>query len=274
MKFRSKILVCVQSVLLASLLSGCILEKDLSGFSFMRSDSDATYVFDKENATFGMTMDHALIETDVQGYGKQAMMITAEDLDNRSVLHVIAGDRMSYRSRLFLFPYEQSFTCDMNGQLSYSGGSTAQEIYGEFLYSALPQSDLLSLCFSAKNEKWFHAYFVDASGESSTDEAALDNIAKMFRESTGGQFYMVFADTPRVAYCQGDWVEVATVPVEYSKSTVTLKWYDATYSGLITGKMRDLFIAWLEPDDKTIFRVEDDDRFLFNPETSSRWKRQ
>jgi hypothetical protein len=71
----------------------------------------------------------------------------------------------------------------------------------------------------------------------------------------------------------GERVAVARVPVKYDRTTVTLDWKTPQIENQFQGTKMEEFRKTLLDDKSIIMRVEDDQKFLYNPETESRWKR-
>jgi hypothetical protein len=271
----NRIVKCIVLFALLSTMAGCSSRVNLSGAEFEKTTGGASYKFQGNQATWSLTPSKSALEVAVPLCGEGVAESYDELPDSANAYMTLSGSSTQSMAavKFFLPSSKEDWKFNTDGDISNSDGSRSNQIYvettdikkleerpGDYLEELYNNGGRGALYYAPDGTKFLHA-------------EALPKILSSLKDNQGGTFCIVVRCKTQVVYKKGEWVEVATVPVTYDKTTITLDWSEATYDSRFKGK-------WLEEmktqggTERCVYRVEDDQKFIFNPETESRWKRK
>ncbi|MBS1720100.1 MAG: hypothetical protein JST35_06620 [Armatimonadetes bacterium] len=271
MKSRASIAV----VLAVALLAGCKKGGNVDGLIFTRTDeTGARYAFEGQQARFLARLDSALVS--VRHGSLEYLFSSSDNPSNSKFLMVFVGNGTDIQQSIVSVPYSDDWMFTNDGQITLKSGGTATSLYsptaGDVVDNKVKFQAVLTDMLS--NPSGISASFrsgVSASMDKVLHEEALKKAQRCMDGYEQGTFCIVVPMSSRVVLPMKEWVNIAAVPVEYGDTTATLRWKQVTYDSRFSGLAMDYAKKTWYGDD-VVFRVEDDKKFLVNPENQSRWK--
>jgi hypothetical protein len=257
-------------------LSGCRAPLSVEGKTF--SAEKSRYVFGKDSAELQLLDEEWLISVHNTPFGDYLFRPSTFEPSKESILGVATRTGVRY------------FVTQGTG-VSYKTDGTAVATEGSAVFPELSVADstsgfsegalrsivgeaMTSTASSAFHD--FNAAFYPLSGSKTNDEAAYPSILASLSNHGSEDFAVSFWVTHDVITGpkQG-WHTVATVPYEVLNTTVRIDLSAADFSAKIDqAPLLQKKYQYIRDAGKVVFRVEDDENFLYNPVTGNRYTRQ
>jgi len=265
-------------LLAASLLSisGCRAPLNVAGKTF--SAEKSRYVFGKETAELQLKQEKLLLSVRNTPFGDYLFEPTSYDANKEELLGVMNRDGV----RFFLIPKEGA-TYNVDGFAREKG---TDRLYPELLptsssgtFSAEAARTLVEKASETTPNTAFHrfgGFFYESDGTRKDDLVAYKYVQDSFARSGTERFAICFFVSSDVfSQADGNWQSVAAVPYEVLNTTIRIDLSAADFSANIDrAPLLQKKYQYIRDAGKVVFRVEDDENFLFNPVTGNRYTRQ
>jgi hypothetical protein len=256
-------------------LSGCSAPLNVEGKTF--SAEKSRYVFGEGTAELQVKQDKYLLSVHNTPFGDYLFEPTSYDANKESLLGVMNRDGV----RFFLVPstgcsfgadgYAQEKDTDKKFAELFSADSSAS--FDEEKVRKLAENAAETISNTAFNG--FSGFFIDSDGRRSEDLAAYKNVMDSVARKGTETYAICFWVNKDVVAQPGNWQTVATVPYEVLNTTVRIDLSAADFSAKIDqAPLLQKKYQYIRDAGKVVFRVEDDENFLYNPVTGNRYTRQ
>jgi hypothetical protein len=261
---------------------------NLSGFTYSQVDPPGfTYKFERDQATFSYEDDTWLLSTESPIRGFYIFEVAAPEIHRPLICTTLSRSGL----RFFLINHTDSrIWSDLSGRVHI--GSSEERLVRELIPALMHKKtsnqtpsreheikyveNLSQISDKIRRHSKFSARFVEANSVDVAGDDAIPRVLDALRSGSHADFVIQMVEEARIVKRPDVALPVAVIPTSYGRSTVSIRWDEASWGNYPGGqhdKDTTEYLKWRLPArDRVVLRIEDDRKLLFDPINGTRWQ--